>query len=91
MAMTMKQVLDVLNNRPEGFMVSFEWWGDGGLTSDYFPDRKAGDLLIPTEHEAWELARTFARATKGSTCNLRVVNDQHIPVKDYEKREIKNR
>ena len=72
-------------------MVSFEWYGDGFLRSDHFPDKHADEPLIESEHEAWELARAFARATKGKTCNLYVVDSKFVPVADYDKRKMSNR
>lgn len=89
--MKMQKVMDTLHNKPEGFMVSFERCGDGFLRSDHFPDEHAGEALIPTEWEAWELAERFARATRGRTCNLYVTDHNFRPVPGYEKREIKNR
>ena len=80
-----------LINKPKGFMVSFEWWGDGFLRSDYFPDKHAGEALIASEEEAWKLAARFAVATKGKTCNIYVVDDRFSPVPCYEIRKIKNR
>jgi len=88
--MKMQEAMDIINNKPKGFMVHFEWCGDGFLRTDYFPDKHAGESLIPTEHEAWELADRFARVTKGKTCNIYVVDSQFIPVKDYEIRKIAN-
>lgn len=89
--MKIQEAMDIIHNKPKGFMVSFEWCGDGLLRSDHFPDKRAGEPLIPTEHEAWELADRFARATKGKTCNLYVVDSSSSPVKDYKKRIIANR
>ena len=89
--MKMQEAMDILNNKPKGFMVHFEWCGDGFLRSDYFPDKHAGEPLIKTEHEAWELARAFAKATKKRTCNLYVVNNDFTPVYGYAAREIANR
>ncbi len=89
--MKMQAVMDIINNKPEGFMVSFEWCGDGMLKSDYFPDKHSGENLIPTEWDAWELADRFAKITKGKTCNLYVVDNPYTPVRDYKKRLILNR
>lgn len=86
-----QEALDIIHNKPKGFMVHFEWHGDGFLRGDHFPAKHAGEALIPTEWEAWELANRFARATKGRTCNLYVMDDDFNPVKDYKKREIVNR
>ena len=89
--MKMQEAMDIINNKPKGFMVSFEWYGDGMLRSDHFPDKHNAEPLIPTEWEAWELADRFARATKGKTCNIYVTDNTFSPVKDYENRKIINR
>lgn len=89
--MTMQEVMNIIYNKPKGYKVSFEWIDGGMLKSDYFPTGSESDPLIPTEHEAWELADRFARATVGETCNLYVVSSDHSPVSGYEKRKIKNR
>lgn len=89
--MKMQQAMDLMNNKPAGFMVSFEWCGDGMLRSDHFPDKHTGEQLIPTEWEAWELARTFAKVMRGKVCNLYVVGSDFVPVKDYDSRRIENR
>lgn len=38
--MKMQEALDIMEDvrKPAGFMVHFEWAGDGFLRSDYFPD-----------------------------------------------------
>jgi hypothetical protein len=89
--MKMQEAMDIMNNKPKGFMVSFERCGDGFLRSDHFPDKHAGEPLIATEHEAWELARDFARAAKGRVCNLYVIDSTFQPVRGYESRMIDNR
>jgi len=89
--MKMQEAKDLMNNKPRGFMVSFDWYGDGFLTSDHFPDKHAGEKLIRSEHEAWELARDFARATKGRTCNLYVIDSEFKPVNGYRDRKINSR
>jgi hypothetical protein len=75
----------------QGFMVSFEWCGDGFLRSDHFPEKHDGEALIPTEEAAWILARKFAKAMKGKVCHLYVIDSNFSPVKDYKKRYIVNR
>ncbi len=75
-----------------GYMVSFEWKKGGMLHSDHFPDKHAGEKLIETEREAWELARSFAAQTKGQCVNIYVIQgDSFVPVKGYETHKIKNR
>jgi len=74
-----------------GYMVSFEWKRGGILASDHFPDKHAGEKLIETEEEAWELARKFASQTKGKVVNIYVVYGDFTPVKNYKDRYIENR
>jgi len=89
--MKMQEAMDILNNKPKGFMVSFERIEGCMLASDHFPDKHAGETLIATEYEAWELARAFARATEGKTCNLYVIDSHFVPVEAYHARRIPNR
>lgn len=89
--MKIQDAMDIINNKPKGYMVHFEWCGGGGLRGDYFPDKHTGERLIQTEWDAWELADRFAKATKGKTCNVYVIDDTFLAVKDYEKRIILNR
>jgi hypothetical protein len=87
----MQEALDLINNKPKGYMVSFEWCGDGFLRSDHFPDKHAGEKLIESESQAWELAESFALAMKGKVCNLYVVGHDFRPVENYRVRYIVNR
>jgi len=43
------------NKGQKGFMVDFEHRTNGMLISGHFPDKHAGEPLIKTEEEAWEL------------------------------------
>jgi len=63
-----------------GFMVSFEEPTNGGVQSDYFPDKHAGEDLIKTETEAWDLAGKFASQSKGTYYNIYVVGNDFKPV-----------
>lgn len=86
--------MELIEVGERGFMVYFEWHGDGFLRSDYFPDKHGGEevvLLVETEQEAWEYAAKFAKAMKGKVCNLYVVDKNFHPVKGYKQREIVNR
>lgn len=74
-----------------GFMVHFEYAGDGFLRADYFPDKHAGEELIQTDGAAWELARLFAGKTFGKCVNIYVVDDSFSPVEGYQNRKIVNR
>ncbi len=90
--MKMQEAMNIINNKPKGFMVSLEWVKSGGiLASDHFPDKHGGETLIPTEWEAWELADRFARVTRGLAVNIYVVDDTFKPVEEYKKRKIINR
>ena len=89
--MKMKDAMDVINRPVFGYMVTFEWIENGRLRSDHFPDKHAGEPLIETLREAWDLCKTFAAKTKGSTCNLYVVDANFAPVNGYKDKEIKNR
>jgi hypothetical protein len=79
------------NNKPviSGFRVSFEWYGDGFLRSDFFPENQ--EEPIRTEKEAWTLAKKFADAMKGKVCNLYVMDNRHVPVRNYNRLRIDNR
>lgn len=89
--MKMQDAMDLIHGKPNGYMVHFEWIKSPFLNSDYFPDKHAGETLIPHEHEAWELAERFSRVTKGRTCDIYVIDDRFMPVNDYQLRMIKNR
>ena len=91
--MKMQKALDIINgkDKPKGFMVSFEWARNGLLISDSFPDLHAGEPLIPTEIEAWKLAKAFAEKTYGKAVYICVVDAKWIPVKGYKEKMIINR
>lgn len=86
--MKMKRALAIINDKPCGFMVHFERCGDGLLRGDYFPDKHAGEKLIPTQEEAWVLAEKFANKMKGRVVNIYIVNSNFSPVST---KQIKNR
>ena len=87
--MRLSTALEIINNPMPGFMVSFERRQGGMLYSDYFP--QAGEDLIATELEAWELARRFAAKTVGTYVNIYVVKSDFVPVNGYMDRLIENR
>ena len=89
--MKMSEVLAIINERSQGFLVSFERKQGCILAHDYFPDRSAGDSLIKTEKEAWRWARDFAKKTKGRFINIYVVDHNYIPVPSYKEKMIENR
>lgn len=82
--MKMKDAMAIINHDPnKGYMVSFELVDGYLLRSDNFPDKHAGEELIPTESEAWELAFKFAMKMKGKAVNVYVVNSDFQPVPGY--------
>jgi len=83
--------MKIINDEPDGFMVSFEWVRGGMLVSDHFPDKKAGEDLIDSEEDAWNLAKMFAEKTKGRTVNLFVISSDYRPVASHDEMYIKNR
>lgn len=91
--MLMREAMRVINDEPKpmGYMVSFERKEGRFLASDHFPDKHRGEPLIPTEEEAWVLARKFAAKTVGRCVNVYVVAHDFVPVPDYEAQKIENR
>ena len=91
--MKYKEALKIINSDTNpGYMVSFEWAESGILRSDHFPDKHAGEKLIETEKEAWDLARKFATKTVGRCVNIYVIRgDNFTPVRGYEIHKIMNR
>ena len=75
-------------NEPTGYMVSFERREHGVLRSDYFPDKHAGEPLIKTEEEAWELAKRFDEATSDDYVNIYVINQSFVPVNKYDLKKL---
>jgi hypothetical protein len=74
----------------KGFMVGFEKREDGMLCSGNFPDKYAGEKLIKTEEEAWELAKRFAKATDENEYINICVKDSHFrPVAGYYEKTIR--
>jgi len=77
---------------PKGFMVHYEEISTGGgiLTSKHFPDKHAGEKLIKTEKEAWELAKRFAKATDSKRIvNIYITNQNFSPVGGYSDKTIR--
>jgi len=87
----MNDALKIINNVKPGFMVHLEHKEGNFLSGDYFPNKHAGEPLIPTEEEAWTMAAKFAKATVGKAVNIYVVGYDFRPVEGYQKREISNR
>ena len=74
---------------PKGFMVEFEHRIDGMLRSSHFPDKHAGEPLIKTEEEAWELARNFAEILPQEYVNIYVIKENFFPVECYEEKKLR--
>lgn len=72
-------------------MVSFDYVENGMLITGSFPDKHAGENLIETEKEAWELAHKFAAKTRGKYINICVIDSLFKPVDGYKEKEIVNR
>jgi len=89
--MKMAEAQRIIHQGPKGFMVAFELKFEGMLRSDHFPDKHAGEPLITTEAEAWELAKAFAENMVGKAVNIYVVNHNFAPVPNYKTRYINNR
>jgi hypothetical protein len=87
----MSEARDIINGVPKGFMVAFYHKDGGILRGDHFPDKHGGEPLIPTEEEAWELARLFAERTVGKCVEIYVTDHAFVPVPGYEARKIVNR
>ncbi len=71
-----------------GFRVEFEVLKDAVLRSDHFPDND--EDAIPTEEEAWDLARKFAVAGKDAgIVNVYIIHgDDFTPVDGYQQKEL---
>lgn len=89
--MKFAEAVAIINEEPPGFMVFFEHVRGGFLHGDYFPEKWAGEALIPTESEAWDLAARFAAKTRGKYVNIYVVGSNFRPVVGYEAKKITNR
>ena len=92
--MKMQEALDIMEKvpKPAGFMVHFEWAGDGFLRSDYFPDVHAREPPIATEDEAWQMAAKFAAKKRKRCVNVYVIRrEDFAPVPRYRERMIENR
>lgn len=90
--MRLVEALAIIKGRPNlGFMVHCMKRHTSGsiLATEYFPDKDAGEELIQTEDEAWDLAEQFAEKTKGEYIDIYVVNSSFTRVDD--KKIINNR
>jgi hypothetical protein len=92
--MKMQTAMAIIEKQDKGgFMVNFERRERGGWINDHFPDKYAGETLIQTEEEAWELAVQFAKATKDNLDikEIYVINENFYPVKGYADKILKPR
>ena len=88
--MKFDKAMDIINEKqPCGFRVHFEHREGKLLKSDYFPE--GHEKLIESEEEAWELAKKFARKTRGEYVNIYVIGSDFRPVDGYESQYIRNR
>ena len=87
--MKLSEAMKIIDRKEKGFIVGFEVLKGSILRSDNFPDKHAGEELIKTEEEAWELARRFANATDDRTVNIYVKDHTHSPVSGYDKKKLK--
>ena len=88
--MKMSEALRIINSeKPKGYMVSFEVKEGSICRGDYFPDKHAGEPLIETEQEAWDIARKFASKTDINIVNIYVVHHDFRPVDGYGWNKLK--
>jgi hypothetical protein len=88
--MKLKDAMSIIDKKETGFMVHFEKRIRGMLHSDFFPDKHAGEDLIPTETEAWELANRFAKSTDRDYINIYVIDHNFRPVIGYNFKKLKS-
>lgn len=86
--MKLEEAMRIINATP-GYMVSFEINDGYFLKSDHFPDKHAGEELIATQKEAWDLAEKFASKCKNAV-NVYVTDSNFIPVTGYQHKILKN-
>jgi hypothetical protein len=85
----MEKALKIMCGKKRGFVVMFEHKRGAILELDHFPE--GDERLIYTEEKAWELARAFAKETKGSCVNIYIADEDFITVKNYKDNYIENR
>ena len=86
--MKMKEVANIIEGKEktDGYMVRFEWYSDGFISSDSFPAEN--EPLIRTEAEAWMLAMKFAQKTVGKCRMIFVADHNGIPVDGFKERML---
>lgn len=73
----------------KGYMVVFKRYvGRESLVEDFFPE--INEELIPTEEEAWRLAKDFASKTFDYCVGIYVADANFTPVKDFKIKMISN-
>ena len=84
--MKMREALDIIDGKPRGYMVSFERREGCMLGSGHFPDKYAGEPLIESEWQAWDLARRFAATAPPEYIHICVIGHDFVPLKGYRER-----
>ena len=79
-----------MNGIQNGFMVSFNVLEGSIVHSDHFPDKHAGEALIPTETEAWTLAKMFAETCPKNYINIYVIEHDFSPVSGYSDKKLRD-
>ena len=81
--------MQIIETQERGYMVQFEVVGGWGLCCDHFPDKQAGEDLIKTEEQAWELAKRFAAAVNPKEyVNIYVIDQTFSPVSGYDEKKL---
>lgn len=93
--MKYQQALDIIegNKKTQGFMVMFHHVTYNGCSNiyqtDFFPDKRLNEPLIPTREHAWVLAQKFADATGNEISDIYVADHTYIRVKGEKGKIIK--
>lgn len=83
-----ERIMTANNPKPKGFRVRFHWvLGKQVRGGDYFPEG-VDEPLIADIDTAWVLAERFAKASKGKTVDVYVVDSEGTPVADYRTRVL---
>ena len=85
--MLLEEARNIIEGREKtGYMIRFEWYAPGFISSDCFPG--TDEPLFNTEAEAWLVARKFAEKTAGK-CRMIFVADQNgRPVAGYREKML---
>lgn len=96
--MKIDKVVDIIKKSKEKkYRVTFDWYYKGVYSTDHFPDKDKGEPPFKTKEEAWKYALTFARSVRNlgridgkEICNITVVDDNFVPVPEYENKILIN-